>query len=147
MLGNPGDPPAPASSPRDTPSRVFGQLQPSIGYGRSSYPVKPMAKPMAAKAPAPEAARSRAFDPSIEPSAAPLVVAFLAIVVAFLLFAGGALADTRLMVAAPEHGWNGTLSWLWIPTLLSLALGVLFAAGLRGEMTRRARAKQVSPGR
>jgi hypothetical protein len=87
---------------------------------------------------APERPESRGYDRTIEPSAAPLIVAFLALVVAFLLFAGGALADTRLISAMPRQGWLSGFSWLWIPALITLSLGILFAWGLREEATERA---------
>jgi len=139
MLDHPGHRKEQASPPREMPSRVFGDLRPSIGYGRPTYP----GSPKALKVSVPLEAKAREFDPSFEPSAAPLVVAFVAVVVAFLLFAGGALADTRLMAAMPQHGWTGAFSWLWIPAFISLGLGLLFAWALRSEVMRRARMKQA----
>ena len=65
----------------------------------------------------------------------PLVIAFIIVILLFLIFGGtvagsmmgggmmgpGGIAGYRM-----GHGWiNGGFSWMWIPTLLTLALGIL----------------------
>ena len=65
----------------------------------------------------------------------PLVIAFVVVVALFLIFGGGAMTGSMLgggMMGQGRiggyrmgHGWiNGGFSWMWIPTLLTLALGV-----------------------
>jgi hypothetical protein len=54
----------------------------------------------------------------------PLVIALVVVVLLFLTFGG--LAMTGMGGGMMGHGWiNGGFSWLWIPTLLTLGLGVL----------------------
>jgi hypothetical protein len=59
-----------------------------------------------------------------ETSKAPLVIALVVVAVLFLIFGGWAM--TGMGGGMMRHGWiNGGFSWLWIPTLLTLGLGVL----------------------
>ncbi len=51
----------------------------------------------------------------------PLVIAFVVVVVLFLLFGGGAMTGGMMN----GSGWMGERSWIWIPTLLALGLGVV----------------------
>ena len=65
----------------------------------------------------------------------PLVIAFVVVVVLFLIFGGGAM--TGMMGSGMMghggiggyrmgQGWiNGGFSWMWIPTVLTLGFGVL----------------------
>ncbi len=72
----------------------------------------------------------------------PLVIVFAVVVVLFLLFAAGALSGTmanagwmgagwmdgnRMMGNGWRGGvgWMGGMSWMWIPTLLTLGLGIM----------------------
>ena len=66
----------------------------------------------------------------------PLVIAFVVVVVLFLGFGGGAMTGSMfgggMMGQAGTggyrmgQGWiNGGVSWRWIPTLLTLGLGVV----------------------
>jgi hypothetical protein len=68
-------------------------------------------------------------------SKTPLIIAFVCVVVLFLLFGGGMMTGSMLgggMMGQGGiggyrmgHGWiNGGFSWMWIPTLLTLGLGV-----------------------
>jgi hypothetical protein len=63
-----------------------------------------------------------------ESSKKPLVIAFVAVVVLFLIFGGGALTGSmtgsNMSGGMMGHGWMGGYSWMWIPTLLTLGLGV-----------------------
>jgi hypothetical protein len=66
----------------------------------------------------------------------PLVIAFVVVVALFLIFGGGAMTGSMMGggMMAPGgiggyrmgQGWiNGGFSWMWIPTLLTFALGVV----------------------
>ena len=59
-----------------------------------------------------------------ESSKTPLVIAFVVVVVLFLIFGGGAMTGSMMSGGMMGHGWGG-FSWMWIPTLLTLALGVV----------------------
>jgi hypothetical protein len=59
-----------------------------------------------------------------ESSKKPLVIAFVAVVVLFLIFGGGAMTGSNMSGGMMGHGWMGGFSWMWIPTLLTLGLGV-----------------------
>ena len=48
-----------------------------------------------------------------------------AIVVILLLFGGGAMTGATLSGGMMGNGAMGGISWMWIPTLLMLGLGVL----------------------
>lgn len=72
-----------------------------------------------------------------ESSKTPLIIAFVVVVVVFLFFGGGAMTGAMIgggMMGQGGiggyrmgHGWiSGGFSWMWIPTLLTLGLGVLF---------------------
>jgi len=64
----------------------------------------------------------------------PLVIALVVVVVLFLIFGGwamtgmggGMMGQGGIGGYRIGHAWiNGGFSWLWIPTLLTLGLGVL----------------------
>ncbi len=60
-----------------------------------------------------------------EMSKTPLVIAFVVVVVLFLIF-GGMMTGSMMSGGMMGHGWiAGGFSWMWIPTLLTLGLGVL----------------------
>lgn len=60
-----------------------------------------------------------------EMSKTPLVIAFVVVVVLFLIF-GGMMTGSMMSGGMMGHGWiAGGFSWMWIPTLLALGLGVL----------------------
>jgi len=71
-----------------------------------------------------------------ESSKTPLIIALVFLFVLFLFFGGGAMTGSMLggrMMGQGGlgdyrmgHGWiSGGFSWMWIPTLLTLALGLL----------------------
>lgn len=60
-----------------------------------------------------------------ESSKTPLVIAFVVVVVLFLIFGGGAMTGSMMGGEMMGQGWMGGYSWMWIPTLLTLCLGVL----------------------
>ncbi len=54
-----------------------------------------------------------------------LIIAFVVVVVLFLLFGGGAMTGTTMSGGMMGNGSMGGISWMWIPTLLTLGIGVL----------------------
>ncbi|MDP2604999.1 MAG: hypothetical protein Q8S00_20830 [Deltaproteobacteria bacterium] len=72
-----------------------------------------------------------------ESSNTPLVIAFVVVVVLFLIFGGGAMTGSMMSGGMMGHGWIGGFSWMWVPTLLTLGLGFLHWLGdFREEMTK-----------
>ena len=55
----------------------------------------------------------------------PLVIAFVLIVVLFLLFGGGAMTGGMMNGGMHGSGWMGERSWMWTPALIALCLGVV----------------------
>ena len=77
-----------------------------------------------------------------ETSKTPLLIAFVVVVVLFLIFGGGAMTGMGGGMMGQGgiggyrmgHGWiNGGFSWLWIPTLITLGLGVLLGWMIFGK--------------
>ena len=60
-----------------------------------------------------------------ESSKAPLLIAFTVVIVLFLIFGGGAMTGSTMRGGMMGHGSVGGFSWMWIPTLLTLGLGLL----------------------
>ena len=70
-----------------------------------------------------------------ESSKTPLIIAFVVVVVLFLIFGGamtgsmmggGMMGQGGIGGYRMGQGWiNGGFSWMWIPTLLTLGLGIL----------------------
>lgn len=71
-----------------------------------------------------------------ESNKTPLIIALVVVIVLFLFFGGGAMTGSMLgggMMGQGGiggyrmgHGWiSGGFSWMWIPTLLTLALALL----------------------
>jgi hypothetical protein len=50
----------------------------------------------------------------------PLILAFIIVVIVFLLFCGGAVTMTM-----KSNGMMGNISWMWVPALLALLLSIL----------------------
>jgi len=69
----------------------------------------------------------------------PLIIVFIAMIVLFLLFCGGALSvtisDGGMMGGTGwtngsgmmRSGWTSGISWMWLPALLFLTLSILLA--------------------
>ena len=74
-----------------------------------------------------------------ESSKTPLVIAFVVVVVLFLIFGGGSMMGGGMMGQGGSgyrmgQGWiNGGFSWMWIPTLLTLGLGVVLGWVIFGK--------------
>jgi hypothetical protein len=55
----------------------------------------------------------------------PLVIAFVVVLVLFLLFGGGAMTGEMMSGGIHGNGWLSERGWMWSPTLLTLCLGVV----------------------
>lgn len=63
----------------------------------------------------------------------PLVIAFVVVVVLFLLFGGGAMTggmmngnmNGGMHNGLNENDWMSNRSWMWFPALITLVLGVV----------------------
>lgn len=62
-----------------------------------------------------------------------LVTAFIITLVLVLLFGGGAMTGTMMSGGMMGSGAMGGVSWMWIPALLTLGLGVLLGAAIFGK--------------
>jgi hypothetical protein len=62
-----------------------------------------------------------------------LVIAFAVVVVLFLLFGGGAMTGATLSGGMMGSGSMGGISWMWIPTLLTLGIGILLGWAIFGK--------------
>ncbi len=58
-----------------------------------------------------------------------LVIAFVVVIVLFLLFGGGAMTGAMMSGGMMGSGMMGGISWMWIPALLTLASALRFALG------------------
>ena len=74
----------------------------------------------------------------------PLIIAFVVVTALFLLFGIGAMTGAMMntgWMGTGWMGWNGMMgngmmggiSWMWIPTLLTLGLGVLLGWVIFGK--------------
>ena len=54
-----------------------------------------------------------------------LVIAFVVVVVLFLLFCGWAITGATMSGGMMGSGMMGGISWVWIPTFLTLGIGIL----------------------
>jgi hypothetical protein len=75
------------------------------------------------------------IDVMNESSKTPLIIAFVVVVGLFLIFGGWAMTGSMMgggMMMG--QGWrNGGFNWMWIPTLLTLGLGVLLGWVIFGK--------------
>jgi uncharacterized membrane protein YciS (DUF1049 family) len=55
----------------------------------------------------------------------PLVIAFVVVLVLFLLFGGGAMSGGMMNDGVHGSGWMVDRGWMWTPTLITLGLGVV----------------------
>jgi len=62
-----------------------------------------------------------------------LVVAFIVVVVLFLLFGGGAMTGATMSGGMMGSGMMGGINWMWIPTLLTLGIGILLGWAIFGR--------------
>ena len=62
-----------------------------------------------------------------------LVIAFVVVVGLFLLFGGGAMTGVMMSGGMMGRGTMGGISWMWIPTLLTLGIGILLGWAVFGK--------------
>jgi len=55
----------------------------------------------------------------------PLVLAFIIVLIVFLLFCGGAITMTMMNSDMNKNGMMNNISWMWIPTIVALLLSLL----------------------
>ena len=68
-----------------------------------------------------------------ESNRSPLVVAFAVVVVLFLIFGGGTMTGSMMNSGMMGQGYTGGYSWMWIPTVFILVLGVVLGWMLFGQ--------------
>ena len=62
-----------------------------------------------------------------------LIIAFVVVVVLFLLFGGGTMTGATMSGGMMGGGTMGGISWMWIPVLLIVGLGVLIGGAIWGK--------------
>jgi hypothetical protein len=62
-----------------------------------------------------------------------LVIALVAVALLLLLFGGGMATGTMLSGGMMGSGSMGGISWMWLPTLLVVALGVVLFSVISGK--------------
>ena len=62
-----------------------------------------------------------------------LVITFVVVIVLFLLFGGGAMTGATLSGGMMGSGMMGGISWMWIPTLITLGIGILLGWAIFGK--------------
>ena len=71
-----------------------------------------------------------------------LIIAFVVVVVLFLVFGGGAMSGSFMGGGTGRgmmgRGWMGGFSWVWIPTVLTLGLGIFWGWPIRPLDSRKA---------
>ena len=59
----------------------------------------------------------------------PLVIAFVVVIVLFLLFGSGAMTGGMMNGGMHngynENGWMSNRGWMWFPTLITLGIGIV----------------------
>jgi hypothetical protein len=63
----------------------------------------------------------------------PLVIVFVIVVVLFLLFGSWSMAGVRLNGGMMGGGMLGGISWMWIPTVIVLGIGILLGWAIFGK--------------
>ena len=59
-----------------------------------------------------------------ESNKTPLIIAFVVVVVLFLIFGYGSMGGSMMNGGMMGQGWTGGFGWMWIPTLLTLIIGI-----------------------
>ena len=62
-----------------------------------------------------------------------LILAFVVVVLLFLFLGGGMATGTMMSGGMMDRGMMGGLSWMWLPTLLTLGLGLLLGWVIFGK--------------
>ena len=63
----------------------------------------------------------------------PVVIAFVVVALLLLLFGGGMATGTMMSGGMMGSGSMGGISWMWLPTVLVVALGVALFSVLFGK--------------
>ena len=62
-----------------------------------------------------------------------LILAFVVVVLLFLFLGGGMATGTMMSGGMMDRGMMGGLSWMWLPTLLTMGLGLLLGWVIFGK--------------
>ena len=62
-----------------------------------------------------------------------LIIAFVVVVVLFLLFGGGAMTGVTMNGGMMGSGSRGGINWMWIPTVITLGIGMLLGWAILGK--------------
>jgi len=62
-----------------------------------------------------------------------LIIAFAIVAVLLLLFGGGTMTGTTMSGGMMGSGSMGGISWMWIPTLLVVVLGIVLFLAISGK--------------
>ena len=62
-----------------------------------------------------------------------LVIAFVVVAVLLLLLGGGMATGTMMSGGMMGSGSMGGISWMWLPTLLVLGIGIVLFSVIFGE--------------
>lgn len=62
-----------------------------------------------------------------------LIIAFVIVVALLLMFGGGTMTGATLSGGMMGNGAMGGISWMWIPTVLIVGLGVLLFWAIFGQ--------------
>jgi len=63
----------------------------------------------------------------------PLIIVFVIVVVLFLLFGSLSMTGVRLYGSMMGGGMMGVISWMWIPTVIVLCIGILLGWAIFGK--------------
>jgi hypothetical protein len=63
----------------------------------------------------------------------PLLGAFVVALALFMIFGGGVMTGSTMSGGMMGHGQIGGYSWMWVPTILTLGLGILLSWILFGK--------------
>ena len=62
-----------------------------------------------------------------------LVIAFVVVALLLLLFGGGMVTGTMMTGGMMGSGRMGGISWMWLPTLLVVVLGIVLFSVIFGK--------------
>ena len=62
-----------------------------------------------------------------------LVIAFVVVALLLLLFGGGMVTGTMMTGGIMGSGRMGGISWMWLPTLLVVVLGIVLFSVIFGK--------------
>ena len=68
-----------------------------------------------------------------ESNKTPLIIAFVVVVVLFLIFGYGTMGGSMMNGGMMAQGWTGGFGWMWIPTLLTLIIGIGLGWAIFGQ--------------